>query len=133
MTKQIVSEYVKLHAEKRELEARLNQVKKDIEVREPLVEEYFAEEGFENVRTESGIAYLYREILVNLRPEEGGTHREAHTAMRNHGLDWMIKETINPSTLRAHFAEAVKSGEPIPKDVASHLNILDRHRVRVRS
>ena len=133
MSKQIVSEYVKLHTEKRELEARLNQVKKDIEIRESLVEEYFAEEGFENVRTESGTAYLYREILVNLKSEEGGTHSEAHTAMRKHGLDWMIKETINPSTLRAHFAEAIKSGQPIPEDMGSHLNIIDRHRVRVRS
>ena len=133
MTTKIVTEYVKLHNEKRELEARLSQVKKDIELREPMVEEHFAEESFESVRTESGTAYLHREILVSLRAEESGTHGDAHTAMRKHGLDWMIKETINPSTLRAHFADAVKSGEPIPEDIAAYLNIIDRHRVRVRN
>ncbi len=133
MTEQIVNEYVQLHQEKRELETRLNRVKKDIETREPVVEEYFAEHGFQNIRTENGTAYLHREILVNLRPEQSGGHEEAHNTMRKHGLGYMIKESVNTSTLRSHFAEIVKSGEEIPQDMSEYLNVMDRHRVRVRS
>jgi hypothetical protein len=133
MSEQVVNEYVQLHQEKKELESRLKRVKQDIEVREPVVEEYFAEHGFQNIRTENGTAYLHREILVNLRPEESGSHDGAHETMRKHGLGYMIKESVNTSTLRSHFAEAIKSGDEIPQDLADYLNVMDRHRVRVRS
>ena len=133
MDEQTVSEYVVKTRRKRELEAELKALKKEIDNMEPEVQEYFADTGFQSVRTGNGIAYLYREILANLAPEESGTHEEAHEALREHGLAYMIKTRVDATQLRAYVRRTIiEEEQDVPPGLERHLNIIDRYRIGVQ-
>ena len=128
-----VDEYILLAKRKQELEAELREVKGKLEKTETRLTDYFAEKGLKNVRTENGMAYLSREIFAGLAPEENGGHEEAHAALRQHGLGYMVKDGVNANTLRAYVREREEAGEEIPRDLLPHIKITEVFRVRVRS
>ena len=133
MDPQIITEFIAMTRRKRDLEAELKTVKQELDNKELQVQEYFADTGFQNVRTENGVAYLHREILASLIPEESGTHEEAHKVLRKHGLDYMIKTRADSSQLRAYVRKTLVDEESeLPEDLQKYVNVTDRYRIGVQ-
>ena len=75
-----IDNYIKKNLEKRDLEAKLRDLKEQLEQEEQRLTEYFAENGLQNVKTKSGLAYLSRGALRQPRQGRGrlpqeGPHR----------------------------------------------------------
>ena len=122
-----------LHIEKKSLDAQTKKVNSEIAVLEPQVADDFAEQGVQNIRTNKGLLYLQKELHPSLVRGEDGSLDEAHQALRDHGLESLIKEAVNSQTLRAYVNERDKTQEPIPEGLQPYINIHEVYKVRFRA
>ena len=133
ITTKDIDNYIKKNLEKRDLEAKLRDIKEQLDQEEQRLTEYFAENGLQNVKTKSGLAYLSRELFANLVKGEDGSHKKAHTALKRAGLKYLVKDQVNSSSLRAYVRELDENGTAIPKGLIPHINIAEVFRIRVRT
>ena len=128
-----IDDYIKKNIEKRNLEAKLREIKEQLDQDEQRLADYFAENGLQNIKTKTGTAYLSRELFANLVKGEDGSHKKAHTAFKRAGLKHLVKDQINSSSLRAYIRELDENGVSIPKGLIPHINIAEVFRIRVRT
>ena len=128
-----IKEYIQLHTEKRSAEARLKVIKDNIAVLEPMVSDILTEEGVQNVKIDNSMAYLHKELFASLVRDDDNSHEAAHQALKDNGLDSMVKEGVNAQTLKAYVTELDKAEEPVPEGLAPYLKISEVYRVRVRT
>lgn len=127
------TEYADLTRRKRELERQLNFVKEDLTRRETVLAEKLAEAGLQQLKTDDGtVIYRNEALFASLVKDEDGEHAGAVTALRGHGLGWLVKETVNANTLRSWVKEQEQSGEGLPAELRPWLKVTRQPRVGVR-
>jgi hypothetical protein len=122
--------YVELTQRKRELEAELRIVKRDLGDTEPDLLEEFKEGGWRRVNhAASGVTvYLHRQIWA--RPATD----QAPQALKDAGLGQYVQEGFNVHSLSAYFRELAKNrveqGDPVtdleqllPPELQGHIHL----------
>ena len=139
MSTQKVRDHVVLTMRKREIEAELRKIKAELELSESELAIYFAQEGVQSIKIDEGTAYLKRELYARLKPDTNGTYEEAHEALRSHGLEYMVKATVNLSTLKAYVREQERKrddAEPdeklLPDGLEQYITVTEAFRVLVK-
>lgn len=127
------TEYADLTRRKRELERQLNFVKEDLTRRETVLAEKLAEAGLQQLKTDDGtVIYRNEALFASLVKDKDGENAGAVTALRGHGLGWLVKETVNANTLRSWVKEQEQNGEGLPAELRPWLKVTRQQRVGVR-
>ena len=119
--------------EKRQLQAREKIINEELEKLEEVVKDIFIESGWTSVATAQGTVYIHRDVAARLRKDEGGGYDEAHQALEDSGLGYMVKGTVNTSSLGAYVREREKCEEEIPPEAAKWIIKVELFRARVRA
>lgn len=122
----------------RSRKAQLDDEVKDVSaelgaVQEALVSQ-FAQHGLQNLKlTDGRTFYLQPSLWAYAKPQDQGGGKDAViTALRAEGMDDLVSETYNTSTLSAWVRERRKLGEPLPAGLDAVLDIVAKQEVRVR-
>ena len=124
-------EYIEQHRRRLELERELDETKAKLTSLEEEVLEQFTDLGVRSLNTKDGehTVYLQKRTFASLIPDKA----RAHSVMTSHGLGYMIKPSVNASTLASWVLEQEKENIPIPEEVQGVLNVTHKHFVRVKS
>ena len=123
----LVSEFVDLTKQRRDLEAQVNVLKTELAAREERLVEEFGQAGIQNVKTATGqTVSLRREVYAKLV----GDQKKSYTALRRAGLGDFIKEGVNTQTLSAYVRELE---EVLPKGLQPYIDVTEVFRMRMRS
>ena len=133
MSMELIKEFIDGSNERKKLEARINQIKERMGKIEPVLTEYFAIEGLQNMKMKEGTAYLKRDVVASLVRDENGEHEGAINALRKAGLGYLVKEGVNSQTLNAYVREAEKNEDEIPQGVRPFLKVSEMYKLRVRA
>ena len=127
-------EFVRLTYEKRTIEEQLRRVKGQLNNLEPEVIDQMTDMGLQNIKTVDGATvYLQMDVFASLVSDDDGTKDEAHEALREHELGYLVKEGVNAQSLRAYVNERKSSDEEIPAGLLPYIKVTETPRARVRS
>jgi hypothetical protein len=129
----ILNRYVVLTMEKRALQAREKIINEELEKLEEVVKDIFIESGWTSVATTKGTVYIHRDVVARLRKDEDGGFDQAHQALEDCGLGYMVKGNVNTSSLGAYVREREKYKEEIPLEAAQWIIKTELFRARVRA
>jgi hypothetical protein len=107
-----IEQFIELETERRELEARLKEVKEEIAPLHEQVLTYFEQTGTSKIKRSGLTLYVHRQLWA--RPIDGDYERGC-AALKAAGLEDMVKESFNIHTLSAYIRELERMGEPIPE------------------
>ena len=130
---EIVHHFIQMTKQKRQMETDLNQIKKQLTALESQVVDYFSLEGIQNLATKEGTAYLHVDVFASLIADENGDFDDAHVALSEANLDYLIKQGVNSKSLSAYVRQQRNAGEDIPEGVVPHLRIHEQPRIGVKS
>ena len=128
--KDLIDRFVDLTAKKKELSAKLDTLKKDLQVAEHEVLEMLERQGMASVKTKSG-ATVYMQRQVWARAKDGDKDRAA-AALKHAGLTEFVSETFNTNTISAWFRECEREERPVPEEVAEAFQLDEVFSARVR-
>ncbi len=128
-----LNRYVALTMEKRALQAREKIINEELEKLEEVVKDIFIESGWTSVATTQGTVYIHRDVVARLRKDADGGFDQAHQALENCGLGYMVKGNVNTSSLGAYVREREKYEEEIPPEAAQWIIKTELFRARVRA
>ena len=127
------AEYADLTQRKRDLERQLAFVKEELTRRESLLAEDLDQAGLQQLKTRAGaVIYRHEALFASLAKDPDGEPTAALAALREQGLGWMVKPTVNANTLRSWVKEQEQSSEGLPAELRPHLKISRLPRVGVR-
>ena len=123
--------FKKLAERKRELEASLREVKKQMAAeQEPLLDE-LAESGLRSAKLEDGSTiYIHRSVFVGAKDTD---YDRACDAFADAGMGEFVQRRFNVNTVSAWYREATADGESIPSALEDVLDVNERVSLRVRS
>lgn len=125
-----VERYAQLKDAKRALESEIEKIKKELGPLEQKLLDSFAEQGVQNIKTESGFT-VYLSGKWWARPTDGDYER-ACTALREAGLEGMVHETVNIQTLSAYVRELKKEDKELPFQFDGAIAVTETFNVLVR-
>ena len=124
---------IELHREKRDLKTRSENNSAEIKLLEPVISKRFAAQQIQQQKNMNGeMVYLQRDLRASLVRDENGDLEEAHQALREHGLAWLVKDNVNGNSLSAWIREQKTQNTEIPEDLLPFLKISKPYRVKVR-
>ena len=127
-------EFVSKTNEKRKLENALEKVKAEITQLEPEVIDQLNDLNMTRMTTTLGATvHLQTEVLASLVNDANGTKDQAHQALRDHDLEYLVKEGVNAQSLKAYVSERKKYKEEIPEGLREFIKVTERPRARVRA
>ena len=127
-------EFVSKTNEKRKLENALEKVKAELTQLEPEVIDQLNDLNMTRMTTTLGATvHLQTEVLASLVNGPDGTKDQAHQALRDHDLEYLVKEGVNAQSLKAYVAERKKYKEEIPEGLLEFIKVTERPRARVRA
>jgi hypothetical protein len=132
---QPMDDFIRLTREKRDLEARLKAVNRELRTTEDRVHHQFMRQGVNQVRSPGGpLLYLHREFYASLVPDADGTgaHSEACQALRDNGGGHLVKEGVDNEALRAFVKDRRERNTELPKGLAPLVRIHESYRIRVK-
>ena len=130
---ELVHHFIKMTKQKRQMDTDLNQLKKQLTSLEEQIVDYFGLEGIQNLATNEGTAYLHVDVFASLIADETGSFEDAHNALAEADLDYLIKRGVNSRSLSAYVKQQRNAGEPIPPAVVPYLKIHEQPRIGVRA
>lgn len=125
---QVVKQLLDLREQKAALEAQLKEINAAIETAEAEVQEYFLQNEISKVSAEGKTVYLARSPWVKLIDQSTLTL----DTLRRNGLEWLIKPTVNTSSLSSWYREQQQTDTAIPAQVKAILAVTDNFEVRVK-
>ena len=126
----VFQEIVDCSRRKGELEKELDHLKVRMGALEKQAIDRFMEMGARSIKTTGGqTVYLQNEVYASLISDK----ERAHEVLRSHGLDYMIKDSVNGNTLSSWVREQEKEDIPIPPEVEEVLSVRRNTRVKVKS
>ena len=129
----LTNRMIELHREKLDLKTRSENNKAEIKLLEPVISTQFAAQQIQQQKNMTGeMVYLQRDLWTSLVQNETGSVEEAHQALRDHGLAWLVKDNVNGKTLSAWVREQEKLETEIPEDLLPFLKISKAYKVKVR-
>ena len=130
---QAAAEYADLTQRKRDLERQLAFVKEELTRRESLLAEDLDQAGLQQLKTRAGaVLYRHEALFASLAKDPSGETNPALEALRQQGLGWMVKATVNANTLRSWVKEQEQTPEGLPAELRPHIKISRLPRVGVR-
>ena len=127
-------EFVSKTNEKRRLDNALEKVKAEITQLEPEVIDQLNDLNMTRMTTTLGATvHLQTEVLASLVSDPNGTKDGAHQALRDHDLEYLVKEGVNAQSLKAYVSERKKYKEEIPEGLREYIKVTERPRARVRA
>ena len=115
---------------KRDLEAKLKEVKKFIEDVEPMVREKFLQEGTSSVRKDDNTAYLRHQFKVRQKP--GISRPDVTAVLKAIGLEDLVKEDYEYKRLCSTIKEMVENEEEVPEELTEFIEWDEEIKVIVR-
>ena len=129
----LTNRLIELHREKLDLKTRSENNSAEIKLLEPVISKRFAAQQIQQQKTMTGeTVYLQRDSWTSLVQNKDGSMEEAHQALREHGLAWLVKDNVNGRTLSAWVREQEKQETEIPEDLLPFLKISKAYKVKVR-
>ena len=129
----LTNRMIELHREKLDLKTRSENTSAEIKLLEPVISKLFAAQQIQQQKNMTGeMVYLQRDLWTSLVQDETGSVKEAHQALRDHGLAWLVKDNVNGKTLSAWVREQEKQETEIPEDLLPFLKISKVYKVKVR-
>ena len=129
----LTNRMIELHREKQDLKTRSENNSAEIKLLEPVISKRFAAQQIQQQKNMTGeTVYLQRDSWTSLVQDENGSAEEAHQALREHGLAWLVKDNVNGRTLSAWVREQEKQETEIPEDLLPFLKISNAYKVKVR-
>jgi hypothetical protein len=125
-----IERFIELETERRELEARLKEVKEEIAPLHEQVLTYFEQTGTSKIKRSGLTLYVHRQLWA--RPIDGDYERGC-AALKAAGLEDMVKESFNIHTLSAYIRELERMGEPIPETFEGAIQTEETFQIRTRS
>lgn len=128
-----LSEYARLTARKRELDAELRAVKEEMEPLEQAILADFAEAGVQATKIDGperpvNISINRKILARGLQGQDGIV-----TACKAAGFGDMVQERVNGNSLNALVAEIVKGGDELPPEFEGFIEPLEKFALSVRS
>ena len=129
----LTNRMIELHREKRDLKTRTDNNAAEIKLLEPVISQRYAAQQIQQQKTMNGeTVYLQREIWASLVKDENGELEDAHQALREHGLAWLVNDNVNGLKLSAWVREQERQETEIPEELLPYLKISKPYRVKVR-
>jgi hypothetical protein len=125
-----IEQFIELETERRELEARLKEVKEEIAPLHEQVLTYFEQTGTSKIKRSGLTLYVHRQLWA--RPIDGDYERGC-AALKAAGLEDMVKESFNIHTLSAYIRELERMGEPIPETFEGAIQTEETFQIRTRA
>ncbi len=126
---QKLKEYVGLDSLRRELEDRLDEVKKKMEpLNEELVEN-FIQAGVQSTKFMDKTVYIHTQLWASVKEE---SKQIAAAVFKNNGLGDLVKEAVNAQTLSAYFRELQKEEKEGPIEIQEITKVTMESKLRIR-
>lgn len=120
--------FADLTKEKRELEARVRGISKELaDIKEKALEE-MAESGLTSAPFEDMIVYASHEVRAKVADRDA-----ACLALQRAGFEDLIQTTVNLNTLHALIREMHKEGEELPEEFAGVIEKVEFYDLRARA
>lgn len=125
-----IDRFIELETERRVLEARLKDIKEEIEPIHQDVLTHFEQTGTEKIRRGGLTVYIHRQLWARAID---GDYERGCAALRAAGLGDLVKETFNVHTLSAWLREQERMGEPIPESFEGAIQTEETFQLRTRA
>ena len=131
--KEIVERAIELHRETRELEARAKENRAELQRLDPVIIEQFGANQIQQQKMKGGATiFLEKSVYTSLVQDDNGEHTGAHQALMENGLDWLVKDKVESTSLSAWVREQKRLETEIPEGLLPFLKISEVYRVKVR-
>ena len=129
----LVNRRIELHRRKQERKEDEDRDNAELARIDPIISERFAALQIRQQKSLSGeTIYIQRETYVSLVRDENGDLSQAHQAMQENGLGWMVQDNVNAQRLAGWVREQERNNAEIPEGLLPFLKISRPYRVRVR-
>ncbi|MFL6546812.1 MAG: hypothetical protein ACJ8LM_16740 [Candidatus Udaeobacter sp.] len=128
----LARKFALLDLEKKRLQDALSRVQRELESVEGDLLEAFADEGMKKIELADigRVVHVHKQMWARAAD---GNKEALHAALRRYGLDDLIIETVNTSTLSSYVREQQREGVELPDDLAATIVIADKHSIRTRA
>ena len=129
----LVNRMIELQRKKRERKDEEDRDNAEMKRIEPIISQQFAARQIQQQKNTDGVTvFLQREIWASLVKDENGELEDAHQALRDNGLAWLVNDNVNGQKLSAWVREQERQETEIPKELLPFLKISKPYRVKVR-
>lgn len=134
MNADLLKEFVRLTAQKRDAEAQLKDLKARLDELEPQVSDGFIDDGVQSVNIDGYTVYLNRKLFAGPKDGDKTAMIEALSGLDE---DWsfLVQDTVNHNQLQARVRECEldDQGMPIlPPELAETMTVYEQFRVGAR-
>ena len=125
--------YIELNREYRDLKAREKANLAERQAIEPIIATRFSALQIQQQKTMNGeTIYLQKEIWTSLVRDESGSLEEAHQALQEHGLGYLVQDKVDSQSLSAWVRQQKRENAEIPETLLPFLKISEAYRVKTR-
>jgi len=125
-----IDELIAATEHKRDLEAKLAEVKKFIEDVEPIVREKFLQEGTKSINKNDNTVYLRR--MFKVKHKDGVSRPDVTNALVELGYDELTKFDYDYRRLCATIKEMIENDEEVPTELQEYIEWKEEIKVIVR-
>lgn len=123
---------VRLHQEVQNLDQKIKKRKEELAKAKQALLEIFQRNGIDATSTKTHTLSLARQVFGTLKKSD-----DAISALKEQGLDWLVKETVSAQTLSAWVREqcsdeADKALPVLPGPLQPHITVYEKFDVKVR-
>ena len=130
---EMVERNIELRRDNRELKERTDRNNAELTQLDKVIIEQFAARRLQQQKMETGeTMYVQKSIYASLVRDGDGEHNGAHQALRDSGLEWLVEDKVNSTSLSAWVREQKRQESEIPEGLMPFLNISEIYRLRVR-
>ena len=129
---EVVARSIELRRENRDLKAKMDANAAELKRMDPIIEQFAKRQTKSQKRTTGETIYVEKSVYASLVKDGNGEHEEAHRALQEHGLEWLVKDKVDSQSLNAWVREQQQLETEIPEGLLPFLNISEVYRVKVR-
>lgn len=128
---ELAKQFTDLAKTKKDLEVMLGDIKRKLEVIEPVLLQAIEEDRFpQSSRVNGMTVYLKREVWAS--PKDGD-YEKACEALRAANLGEYVHERFNTNSVSAYVRDLEREGEPLPPILQDALNVTEKFKVQARA
>ncbi len=130
---ELVGRAIELRRENRDLKEKMEANTAELQRMDPVIVEQFAKRQITSQKRTTGETIRIEEsVYASLVRDEDGEHNGAHQALREEGLEWLVKDKVESNSLSAWVREQRKLETEIPEGLLPFLKVSKVYRVKVR-
>ena len=130
---ELVERNIELRRDNRDLKEKTDRNSAEIAQLDKVIIEQFAARRLQQQKMQTGeTRYVQKSVYASLVRDEDGEHDGAHKALRDNGLEWLVQDNVNSTSLSAWVREQRRQESEIPEGLLPFLNIAEIYRLKVR-